>query len=254
MGLLGGAPSNGICLYYIDAADGNVYRSKIGGTRKELVLKSRIKRLTGVRIDVTWPTPKTRGRLTIGGVPYGTGWTTLDECRPINQALLSAPEPPEVGPPAFELFFIEPGNAWQVRHEKRTGGLEPGNPDDSPLALVARKGNRTVRLEFKNLGGALVALAKSGHAVVQDGRDVLLWEMDTNRVSKVARARIVRPWLRNLDDKVRFVPIASALFVEPRGELRAGTYKWYVRSPDQLRAKPEHFVRAYPSGSEVIRR
>src|SRR4051812_38544037 len=70
------AGSDQWCLYFVDANDGNIYRSYVDGTHRELVVRCGVKQKASqphVNFAVTWPDAKTRGALHVGNIPSQSG-------------------------------------------------------------------------------------------------------------------------------------------------------------------------------------
>ncbi len=206
------------CLYWLDREDGSVWRCSLDGSRRELVIDCRARasngRFGGVRLALRGPTAREQGRITLGCVPGGSGFTTVDACPAgtryemilgtdgltYRDVLREAPYTFSTSPSAWKARFI--AQPYQVTDHShvRNAAVE-----------IWKTGLKPARIDFGSERSAILALLDCEAAVLFDSPDVILWTLWDDRKYLLAKAYSAIVWPRDLSKPDRFVPIATMM-------------------------------------------
>jgi hypothetical protein len=253
VGLSGSTPSAkpvGACLYFIDGKDGHVWRSRVDGTGREVVIRCgavKSGRLSpSVGLVTTWPSVLTSGALHLTSIPYGEGYTVLDGARP---RLFNARAQIE-GELPLVYTDTPKQSAWTVVGRYSSHQMEPRHYHDRLTSIEMRRAGKTVVFRVAGphdrVSSAFLGLVSSDQAVLADNHMIWLWDLRTDRKRPVASAVSAVLWPRDLSKPARFAPVAKTLLrVGHAGPgLKPGVYRWAVKTPDDFRIRPEYLVKA----------
>jgi hypothetical protein len=209
------------CLYFVDAAHGNLYRSRFDGSSRELVLRLSAKNST-VSLVATNPSDVRRGALHLTSVP-SHGYTVIDATPIAAKGLYQSGSFLDTGAPSD----------WRLKSNTARGVLQPGHYHDFVTSITASKGKTT-----RTYKGAaeIIGIASTGQAVVLEGIKLVLWDLPSDRRSVIASVSTAASWPRDLSSVNRFRPIARAV-------TKGAVYQWTITSPDDFRIKPAYLVR-----------
>gem|GEM_PF-4180363 len=251
-----GASQGMPCLIFIDANDGNVWRSRVDGSGRVLMIRSRAVRAgrpsPGVGLAVTPPSPRSRGSLHLTSVPTSAEGYIALEAAPAGSYVWNRGLAARSAIPPLRYTDTGRPSGWTLSKESRSVEIEPGHAHPVITAIHLQRGQMRRSYRFSkpvsNQEGAFLGVVSSENAVIKDSADLLLWNLRTGERRVIASAVQAVLWPGNDATRGRLRPTAKAFLRSPntRLGLERGVYKWTVKNPDDIRVRPEYLVRRVP--------
>ncbi len=230
------------CLYYQDFETGNIMRVSLDGRERELVIRCGIVR--GMHLDLSLPTAKAEGRITMPCVPSPGGYTVVDTtpAQLATQIVIDSGGlvPAIEEPVRIALAPIANTNVptkWKYRFSYDDHILEPGHFHSFIDVVYFESGNLRRDYDFvdeDSYRSNFTGMADDNHAVIVDYPNVFVWNLLTD--DKICIANTIQNpvvWPRDLYSNKRFVPILNLMN-------STEIYKWELSSPGDIHPRPEY--------------
>jgi hypothetical protein len=117
--------------------------------------------------------------------------------------------------------------------------LEPHHTHPRLSGIVLTNGKVTRRMNART-AGSLLGLFSDGKAVLRRDSSIVLLDLANGKETVLAQAQDATVWFRDLRQKTRIKPVATAWVRDKAPGLVSGVYRWVMKDPTDFVVKPEY--------------